>query len=83
MPGVGPPPLMPAAVLAVSSLNAVSFTLSLDPSQLVNDTVELVHAGLSRAAYGLPDENYITVLRLQSRSSTRAAPEFTHFSSTG
>ena len=38
------------AVFAVPSLKAVSFRFPLAPSQFSSDTVELVHAGLSKPA---------------------------------
>src|SRR5271154_3557948 len=83
MPGVGPAPLMPPAVAAVSWLKAVSFRFPLAPSQLPNDRVELVHAGLNKPAYGRPEENSITLLSVQPESSARPESELVSFSNPG
>ena len=72
---MGPAPLMPPAVFAVSWLKAVSFRFPLAPSQLPNDKVELVHAGLSKPAYGRPEENSMTLLSLQPESRARPVSE--------
>src|ERR1700677_3982418 len=83
MPGVGPAPLMPPAVAAVSWLKAVSFRLSSAPLQLLNDRVELVHAGLNKAAYGRPEENSMTLLRVQWERTARPVPEPVSFTWSG
>jgi hypothetical protein len=82
-PGVGPPPLMPPAVFAVLSLKAVSFRFPLAPSQLSNDMVEVVHAGLNKPAYGRPEENSMTLLSVQPESSARPVSELLNLSSLG
>src|SRR5271168_2853942 len=83
IPGVGPAPLMPPAVFAVSWLKAVSFRLSLAPLQLPKDKVELVHAGLNSPAYGRPEENSITVLSIQPESRARPVSELVGCSRSG
>src|SRR5580704_16725109 len=83
IPGVGPAPLMPPAVFAVSWLKALSFRLSLAPLQLLNDKVELVHAGLNNAAYGRPAEKAMMLLSIQPESNARPVPELVSFSSRG
>ena len=55
----------------MSWLKAVSFRLSLAPSQLLNDKVELVQAGLNKPAYGRPEENSMTLLSVQPESNAR------------
>ena len=81
---MGPAPLMPAAVFAVSSLKAVSFKLSLPVTpQLLNDRVALVHAGLYKPAYGRPEENSMTLLSLQPDSNARPARELVNLSRPG
>ena len=74
---------MPPAVFAVSWLKAVSFRFPLAPSQLLNDRVELVHAGLNNPAYGRPEENSMTLLSAQPESSARPASELVSVSSPG
>src|SRR5208282_3456578 len=97
MPGVGPAPLMPPAVFAVSWLKAVSFRLSLPGGlpgatgpQLLNALLNcvpgrsaLVQAGLNKAAYGRPEENSMTLLSLQFERNARPLPEPVSLSSRG
>jgi len=71
MPGVGPEPLIPAAVFAVTSLKAVSFKLP------------PFAEGPRRPAKGRPEEKAMTVLHFQSFSNLRPANEVVRFSKCG
>src|ERR1035437_4894534 len=79
---------MPAAVLAVSWLKAVSFRLSLPKgSQLRLDRLPelpaVVQAGLNNPAYGRPEWNSMTLLNIQPDSTARPLKEGISLSTPG
>src|ERR1700730_3061752 len=70
MPGTDPAPEIPAAVLPVDSLMALSFSVLFAPLQFAK--LAPVQELASRPVYGRPELNCIKVLMVQSERRRRA-----------